>query len=306
MSHNAKRSIVEDMPRAEDRQAPKATKSPPESSPSNPKSDTTGPGKKFLVSAYCVFYLANTLAASYAPIQDCDEVFNYWEPTHYLSHGFGLQTWEYSPEFAIRSWLYIIIHASPGKIASLVSSQGGFEFFLIRNVLGVACTLCETRLFSAVYQSMGSRIAILLLIIMVSSSGMFHASVAYLPSSFSMYTTMLGMAAFLDVRHGLQIDKVILWFGIGAIVGWPFSGALILPLFFDILSYLSSTGDLSEIASKVVQGVLKALLIVVRHLLPLVSQSMSLTATAPRYWTQCILFPSDRLFALAHHFLQHI
>jgi len=38
-------------------------------------------------------------------------VFNYWEPTHYLSHGFGLQTWEYSPEYAIRSWFYVGIHA---------------------------------------------------------------------------------------------------------------------------------------------------------------------------------------------------
>eukprot|EP00002_Diphylleia_rotans_P004288 TRINITY_DN1309_c0_g2_i7.p2 TRINITY_DN1309_c0_g2~~TRINITY_DN1309_c0_g2_i7.p2 ORF type:complete len:110 (-),score=13.32 TRINITY_DN1309_c0_g2_i7:820-1149(-) len=28
-------------------------------------------------------------------ITDCDEAFNYWEPTHYLMHGSGFQTWEY-------------------------------------------------------------------------------------------------------------------------------------------------------------------------------------------------------------------
>lgn len=28
-------------------------------------------------------------------VHDCDEVFNYWEPLHYLVHGTGMQTWEY-------------------------------------------------------------------------------------------------------------------------------------------------------------------------------------------------------------------
>lgn len=28
-------------------------------------------------------------------VGDCDETFNYWEPTHYLLYGFGFQTWEY-------------------------------------------------------------------------------------------------------------------------------------------------------------------------------------------------------------------
>lgn len=58
-----------------------------------------------------IFLVANLLAALYNPIQDCDETFNFWEPTHYLSHGYGLQTWEWSPEYGIRDWLYIIPHA---------------------------------------------------------------------------------------------------------------------------------------------------------------------------------------------------
>ena len=28
-------------------------------------------------------------------VSDCDEAFNYWEPTHYLIYGTGFQTWEY-------------------------------------------------------------------------------------------------------------------------------------------------------------------------------------------------------------------
>lgn len=72
------------------------------------------------ISAFYLFLAASLVAALFAPIQDCDETFNYWEPTHYLSHGYGLQTWEYSPDFAIRSWLYIGLHAIVGNIRRLL------------------------------------------------------------------------------------------------------------------------------------------------------------------------------------------
>jgi len=36
-----------------------------------------------------------TIGAHNNNIWDCDESMNYWEPTHYLIHGYGLQTWEY-------------------------------------------------------------------------------------------------------------------------------------------------------------------------------------------------------------------
>jgi len=72
------------------------------------------------ITAFYVFLIANIISALFAPIQDCDETFNYWEPTHYLSHGYGLQTWEYSPDFAIRSWLYIGLHAIIGNLRRLL------------------------------------------------------------------------------------------------------------------------------------------------------------------------------------------
>ena len=72
------------------------------------------------ISAFYIFLIANIVAALFAPIQDCDETFNYWEPTHYLSHGYGLQTWEYSPEYSIRSWLYIALHAIPANLRRLL------------------------------------------------------------------------------------------------------------------------------------------------------------------------------------------
>lgn len=72
-----------------------------------------------LFAFYC-FFIPALLAAVWAPILDCDETYNYWEPTHYLRHGYGLQTWEYSPEYAIRSWSYVCLHAIVGRLAVLL------------------------------------------------------------------------------------------------------------------------------------------------------------------------------------------
>ncbi|KAF2617150.1 hypothetical protein F2Q68_00042250 [Brassica cretica] len=51
-------------------------------------------------------------------VHDCDEVFNYWEPLHYLLYKSGFQTWEYSSKFALRSYLYIIFHELAGRPAA--------------------------------------------------------------------------------------------------------------------------------------------------------------------------------------------
>jgi hypothetical protein len=71
--------------------------------------------------------LVRTTAAMYSIISDCDEgelasfvrmfaadtedsVFNFYEPLHYFQHNEGFQTWELSPQFAIRSWSYVLLH----------------------------------------------------------------------------------------------------------------------------------------------------------------------------------------------------
>ena len=39
--------------------------------------------------------LLRHMSASSNLIHDCDEVFNYWEPLHFLLYRSGFQTWEY-------------------------------------------------------------------------------------------------------------------------------------------------------------------------------------------------------------------
>lgn len=212
---------------------------------------------------FAVFLSSNLLAALYAPIQDCDEVFNYWEPTHYLNHRYGLQTWEYAPEFSVRSWLYIVIHAVVGKFGSLLSPKKAFEFYFVRIVLAAVCALSETRLFSAISTSLNPRVGITFGLAIVFSPGMFHASVAYLPSSFSMYTAMLGVAAFMNWRGGLKTAEGIMWFGIGGIVGWPFSTALIIPLVAEDLFLASLIGEWSEVIYRYLDGIVRSMIVLV-------------------------------------------
>ena len=76
-----------------------------------------------LAAAFICFRVAGTMM--FPLIMDCDETFNYWEPTHYMLYGRGLQTWEYAPEFGLRSYAYTLIHATIGYICG--AAWGGLS-----------------------------------------------------------------------------------------------------------------------------------------------------------------------------------
>lgn len=234
------------------------------------------------IGAFYVFLGANILAALYAPIQDCDETFNYWEPTHYISHGYGLQTWEYSPEYAIRSWTYLAFHALAGSfrrllpfptkvypvhnssLLSLIRFKVA-EFYFIRYALAFVCALCQTQMFRVVSGTLNPRIAMFFMMAMIFSPGMFHASAAFLPSSFAMYTTMLGMAAFMNWKGGLKTAQGIFWFAVGGVLGWPFSIALSAPFLFEevVFASLSSKDAFIDAIMRFIRGSVAGLLVLV-------------------------------------------
>lgn len=101
---------------------------------------------------------------------------------------------------------------------------------------------------------------------MIFSPGMFHASVAFLPSSFAMYTTMLGIAAFMNWRGGLKTAQGIFWFAVGGILGWPFSIALSAPFLFEelLFAFLSNKDALIDAIIRFARGFVAALLVLVR------------------------------------------
>ncbi len=112
---------------------------------------------------------------------------------------------------------------------------------------------------------MNPRIALFFMMAMVFSPGMFHAAAAYLPSSFAMYTVMLGMAAFMNWRGGLKTAEGIFWFGVGGILGWPFAVALSVPFLLEelIFASISSKDAILDAARRFVRGTVASLLALV-------------------------------------------
>lgn len=126
------------------------------------------------------------------------------------------------------------------------------------------CAVAQTQLFRVVSITLNPRIAMFFLMSMLFSPGMFRASTSYLPSSFAMYTTMLGMAAFINWRGGLKTAQGIFWFAIGGVLGWPFSMALSIPFLLEefIFAVVSSRDALPSAAMRIIRGIVAALLVV--------------------------------------------
>eukprot|EP00126_Sphaerothecum_destruens_P006604 Sdes_comp19445_c0_seq1m10848 len=146
------------------------------------------------------------ISAFYNLIADCDETFNYWEPLHYVLYGYGFQKWEYSPEFSLRSYFYIGIHAVLVKIASffmfdvlnayyfpLFPTVFQFTkldlFYALRYIFALVFSGCETFFYRSLALKFGDQsfVPIFYLLLSLFSTGMFISGTSFLPSSFCMY-----------------------------------------------------------------------------------------------------------------------
>jgi len=174
-------------------------------------------------------------AAELAVITDCDEVFNYWEPLHFLLYGSGLQTWEYSPEYALRSYLYLLLFKIPVLwwrwIGRGLGSDKTAAFQIIRIVNAGSCFAAEVSLaFSMDQLYQASNTGNWYLLLSAMSAGMFYASPSVLPSSFTMIQFMFAYASWLS---GKQLVSMMLVAN-AVLVGWPFVGLLGIPLLLPV------------------------------------------------------------------------
>ncbi|XP_011188057.2 alpha-1,2-mannosyltransferase ALG9 [Zeugodacus cucurbitae] len=182
--------------------------------------------------AFKTLISARLCSAIWAYIADCDETFNYWEPLHYIINGHGMQTWEYSPEFALRSYTYLLVQGVPGWLyQKLFNPSPILIFYMIRCMLGFGCAVMERFMYKSICQEFGIHIGRLWLIFQLFSVGMFVSSTALLPSSFSMYFGCAALAAWWQLKYSLAIFFV----AISTLLGWPFGGLIGLPIAIDIL-----------------------------------------------------------------------
>jgi len=179
-------------------------------------------------------------AAMYSSIADCDEVFNFWEPLHFWDRGHGFQTWEVTPQYAIRSWAYVLLHVLPTRITRLaLGLEKRPAFFGVRILLALICTLAEAKFYRTVSEKINERVGRYLFFMLLFSAGIWHASVAFLPSSFAMYMNMFAFSYALDppsLTNYQRTTVAILCFAAGAIVGWPFALALAIPFVWEELA----------------------------------------------------------------------
>ncbi|XP_041357490.1 alpha-1,2-mannosyltransferase ALG9-like isoform X2 [Gigantopelta aegis] len=182
--------------------------------------------------AFKILMSARLCAAWWNIITDCDEVYNYWEPMHFMLFGNGFQTWEYSPMYAIRSYFYLWIHSLPINLyKTLLNDNQIILFYLMRCILGFASAVCEAYFYKGICRQFGNNVGRLTICFLLFSTGMFISCTAFLPSSFSMYMTMLAMGAwYLGQNH-----YAIVAIAASTIIGWPFAAALGIPIAFDIV-----------------------------------------------------------------------
>ncbi|KAI1793985.1 asparagine-linked glycosylation 9 protein isoform a [Ganoderma leucocontextum] len=183
--------------------------------------------------------LIRVAGAMYSGIQDCDEVYNFWEPLHYLWKGYGFQTWETSPEYSIRSWAYVLLHYLPVQLsATFLGPEKRPAFFAVRILLAIISSLCEVTFYRAVVEHINYRVGRYVFFTLLFNAGMWIASTSFLPSSFAMYANTLGFAYAIRRSTNEDMRRTLfatLCFAAGAIVGWPFSLAVTIPFVFEEL-----------------------------------------------------------------------
>jgi alpha-1,2-mannosyltransferase len=192
---------------------------------------THGPS---FAAAVVLLWTPRLVGALLQPVTDCDEVFNYWEPLHYITHGFGQQTWEYSPEYALRSYAYLLPYAAVLKIAEAIVPTHLLSiapkvalFYAVRAALASASVIAEALLVSGVGATLGAFTGWATLFGLAFAPGMMISAAAFLPSSFAMVCFSLALRAAI-----LRQEKpVVAWMVIGGWIGcWPFVGLLCVPL----------------------------------------------------------------------------
>mmetsp|Transcript_18208 Transcript_18208/g.46227 ORF Transcript_18208/g.46227 Transcript_18208/m.46227 type:complete len:632 (-) Transcript_18208:55-1950(-) len=185
--------------------------------------------------AVASFLAVRFFSALFNNAGDCDETFNFWEPSHYLLYGFGFQTWEYSPEYSLRSYFYVLLHSAVGWLFwPFFGYNKIIVYFATKTILGCCSALCEVVFYRGVLHRFGGSVAYYTFFFMIFSPGMFIASTSYLPSSFSMYGTMLVFGYWFSGGSLNGLLATIAAAGSG-LIGWPFVGVLFVPFGIDSL-----------------------------------------------------------------------
>jgi alpha-1,2-mannosyltransferase len=145
---------------------------------------------------------------------DTDETYGYFEPLHFLLYGHGMQTWEYSPEFAIRTYAFVLPFVPLCRLLMALGCEKITVFFSIKMVLGQAFAWAAARFLQAMQRLVppnppGPAHALLpapaplslSLLLLLGAPGVFFCSSAFLPSAACSSLVMAAVASWADCDH---------------------------------------------------------------------------------------------------------
>jgi alpha-1,2-mannosyltransferase len=166
-----------------------------------------------------------------------------------VQHGWGFQTWEYSPVYALRSYLFLLPHV---VVTSAISSAVGSKvvaFYCARCAQGLLCCFLERRFACSIGERFGWSTGTATLWILAGTAGMCHTSSAFLPSRCAAVCPG-PLAAALICALGVAAGSITMmavlaiweawirnqfgWAIVGAVytivIVWPFAVLLYVPL----------------------------------------------------------------------------
>lgn len=176
-----------------------------------------------------------------------------------------MQTWEYAPQYALRTYAYLVPMAGIAKVYEYILSNFCSDYFikilssslllvggrsddgvvvvvddgagtisinkpllfaLLRSTLSLFTCLSELQYLHAIHDVVGPTVSYWTAVTTLTCSGMFHSYGAYLPSS--TVATLWRISASYQLRK--QYTIAIQWGLVATIgVGWPFCAVLFIP-----------------------------------------------------------------------------
>jgi len=104
-------------------------------------------------------------------------------------------------------------------------------FYFLRFVLSIACAACETYFYRGIMKQFGNHVARIAVVFLIFSTGMFISAAAFLPSTFAMYMVLLSYGGWFAGNYTVAVLAT----AAGALIGWPFSAILGVPIAWDVL-----------------------------------------------------------------------
>ncbi|KAL0232087.1 hypothetical protein PCE1_003083 [Barthelona sp. PCE] len=182
--------------------------------------------------SFFFLFLLRVILCFYYVIDDCDESMNYYEPLHLLLYKYGLQTWEYSPEYGLRSYFYLLLHTPLAFLAKTIFNNKMAVFQSVQITLAIVSSICDVLLCRAVEKGTKSYSFARNLFFLILVNPLQHrAAISFLPSSFAMYCVTLAATGLLTDQP-LVVPFLT---SLSVIMGWPFSGLVFVPMCLTIL-----------------------------------------------------------------------